>query len=338
MELGSDSTKLLQPGGGVSLTRMKMQSFPWKREYQFVEPGIDADGVRVYPFDPTFPIDVSFLVVAGPQQVRLNRHDFFEIIYAYSGSTQIQVLQRSLPMRQGDLVVMGPSLYHRILPPANREVRLVSLNFQRDLVLSGESDGESEQYLAPFVRQGADFPHVISGLKPLSRDAFEWILKVHAELPVHNILNRLAVKTYLKMLLLLLLRYYSDHLGMRDTLNRNERNLQRLQPLFELVQKQYRNPIEVADAARVCAMSCSHFMKVFKTATGQSFRAYLTSFRVAKAQSLLANSEEAIAAISEEVGFCSQSYFGEVFRDLVGMTPLAYRHHQAETSAPPSAI
>jgi AraC-like DNA-binding protein len=30
-------------------------------------------------------------------------------------------------------------------------------------------------------------------------------------------------------------------------------------------------------------------------------------------------------AISEEVAFCSQSYFGLVFRQLVGMSPLEYR-------------
>ncbi len=302
-----------------------------------MEPGIDPNGVRVYPFDPTFPIDASFVVVGGPQQVRLNRHDFLEIIYAYSGSTQIQVLQRTLPVQQGDLVVMGPNLYHRILTPANREVRLISLNFQRDLVLSGGSDGEAEQYLAPFVHQGADFPHVISGLKPLSREVFDLIMKIHSELPVRSIVNRLAVKTYLKMLLLQLLRYYSSHVGVLETLDCNERRLRQLQPLFELVGKSYQNSITVADAARACSMSSSNFMKVFKTATGQSFRAYLTGFRIAKAQYLLANSEEALAGISEEAGFCSQSYFGEVFKEIVGMTPSAYRQsaqRQKNTPAP----
>ena len=58
---------------------------------------------------------------------------------------------------------------------------------------------------------------------------------------------------------------------------------------------------------------------------GQPFRAYLTSFRIAKAQHLLSTSEVPIAEISQIVGFCSQSYFGEVFRALSGMTPGAYR-------------
>jgi AraC-like DNA-binding protein len=32
-----------------------------------------------------------------------------------------------------------------------------------------------------------------------------------------------------------------------------------------------------------------------------------------------------MAAISQQVGFCDQSYFGTVFRRIVGMTPATYR-------------
>jgi hypothetical protein len=52
-------------------------------------------------------------------------------------------------------------------------------------------------------------------------------------------------------------------------------------------------------------------------ATGQSFRAYLTGFRVEKAQAMLSTGNSSIVEISQQIGFCSQSYFGEVFRDLV---------------------
>jgi two-component system response regulator YesN len=66
-------------------------------------------------------------------------------------------------------------------------------------------------------------------------------------------------------------------------------------------------------------------MRFFKLAVGQTFGAYLTSFRIAKAQYMLLNKEIPIAEISQQVGFCSQSYFGEVFRAMVGTTPRNYR-------------
>jgi AraC-like DNA-binding protein len=46
---------------------------------------------------------------------------------------------------------------------------------------------------------------------------------------------------------------------------------------------------------------------------------------VKKAQDLLVNTNKSIAEISLEVGFCNQSYFTVVFRQIVGETPLAFR-------------
>jgi AraC-like DNA-binding protein len=108
-------------------------------------------------------------------------------------------------------------------------------------------------------------------------------------------------------------------------LDHEKRNLRRLQPVFDLLEHSFAQPLQVRDAARVCAMSSSHFMRFFKVTIGQTFCAYVNSFRIAKAQYLLMNDETPIAEISQQVGFCSQSYFGEVFRSLVGVTPRAYR-------------
>jgi hypothetical protein len=52
---------------------------------------------------------------------------------------------------------------------------------------------------------------------------------------------------------------------------------------------------------------------------------YFNHFRIERAQALLAKTEESMASISQQVGFCDQSYFGTVFRRIVGMTPATYR-------------
>ena len=81
-------------------------------------------------------------------------------------------------------------------------------------------------------------------------------------------------------------------------------------------------------------MSESHFMSFFKQVTGLSFVAYFNHFRIERAQALLAKTEESMVSISQQVGFCDQSYFGTVFRKIVGMTPAAYRQRvRSGTSA-----
>jgi len=304
---------------------MKREHFPWKGIYRFTEPGITAEGVRVYPFDPSFPIDVSFQKALGSRLVRLNRHEFLEIIYMYSGRTNIQVRDRILPVKAGDLVVIGPNVFHRVLHKPNAEVKLVSMNFQPEIARSGKAAGEEEYYLSPFLCQVSTFPHVISTSRKLSREVFDLILKIYRELPALTLLNRMAIRTYLKTVLFLLFKHYASCFGSLEMIDRERRNLQRLQPVFELLEQNFAQHIEVQDAARACAMSSSHFMRFFKMNVGQTFCTYLTSFRIAKAQYMLMDKEVPIAEISQQLGFCSQSYFGEVFRGLVGTTPHTYR-------------
>jgi AraC-like DNA-binding protein len=311
---------------GTTMGTMRSASFVWKAMYRFTEPGINAEGVRVYPFDHLFPIDVSFQRASGSRLVRLNRHEFFEIIYMYSGKTNIQVRDRILPVHAGDLAVIGPNLYHRVLYKRNDDLKLVSMNFQPEVARSWKVGGEEEYYLSPFLCQGPNFAHVISKSENLSRDVFDLILKIHRELPACTLLNRMAIRTYLNMTLFMLFKHYANSFESFGMLDRERKKLELLQPVFDLLEKSFAQPIKVQDAARACAMSSSHFMRLFKVTVGQSFCSYLTSFRIAKAQHMLMDKEVPIAEISQQVGFCSQSYFGEVFRALVGTTPRTYRH------------
>lgn len=318
---------------------MRNGHFTWKELYRFTEPRINVEGVTVYPFDPSFPIDVSFQKASGSRLVRLNRHDFFEIIYVYSGKANVQVRDRILPAKAGYLVVIGPNLYHRLLHEPYAGLKVVSLNFHPEIVRSGRAAGEEEYYLSPFLAQKANFPHLIPSSQK-SREVFELILKIHRELPARTLLRRMAIRTYLKMILFLLFKHYSNCVGSLNMLDDERKNLERLQPAFELLEQGFAEPIKVEDAAHLCAMSCSHFMRLFKLTVGQTFGAYFTSFRVAKAQYLLMNKDISIAEISQRMGFCSQSHFGKVFRALVGTTPRTYRQRslaesRADGIAPP---
>jgi AraC-like DNA-binding protein len=81
----------------------------------------------------------------------------------------------------------------------------------------------------------------------------------------------------------------------------------------------------VEQAALSVGMSKSSFMRFFKQTTGQPFVVYLNHFRIAKAEVLLTATAKSIAEISQEVGFCDQSYFGLVFRGAMGVSPRDYK-------------
>jgi len=256
----------------------------------------------------------------------MNRHRYFELYFVSGGRTTAQIEDRLFPVREGDLVVIGSDLYHRTIDSPGSRCRLTTLFFEPELIRVADGSVEETEYLIPFLAQKSDFPHVIPAATGIPAEIAELMQRIHRQLPETTLRGRLSVKTYLKMILLLLANHYSAYLGTQEDINRKRVELERLRPLFDYLEKHYDSPILVEDAARLCAMSSSYLMYFFKHTTGQTFLSYLNSFRIAKAQILLTTDDKSLASICQEVGFCNQSYFGLVFRKLVGVTPLAFRH------------
>ena len=118
----------------------------WEKEYSVVEPQINAEGVHVWPFDPAFPIDIRFFDLDGRRLVRMNRHDYFELLYAYSGESVYQIHDRRFAVKTGDLAVVGSTLYHRFTGDSSRfaedssiQLKAIVLFFLPELVRATES-------------------------------------------------------------------------------------------------------------------------------------------------------------------------------------------------------
>jgi len=303
---------------------MQPSNTMWVEMVSVVEPQINAEGIHNYPFDPSFPIDVRFFTSDSRYKKRMNRHRYLEIFHVTAGDTSLQVQDRILSASEGDLVVIGSYVYHRILGLPDMENQFTLLFFEPELINSGRAD--DMEYLLPFFGQSVTFPHVIPASTGIPQEILSLMLRIRQELPASSVLARLEVKTCLKMGLILLAKYYAE-LGVRQGIDRRRKGLERLGPLFKFLDERCEEPLQVKDAAKLVDMSASHFMGFFKRATGQSFITYVNHFRVAKAQELLATSDKQIAEISRAVGFCNHSYFGMVFRQTVGSTPLAFRRN-----------
>ncbi|MBC7928099.1 MAG: helix-turn-helix transcriptional regulator [Bryobacteraceae bacterium] len=297
----------------------------WENAAQVIEPRVTASGIHVYPFDPAFPMQVRFLTLRSPSSVAPRRHDYFEVLYMESGSVVYRVPDRDVQVNQGDLFVIGSHIYHGIREYITPTVRAVVLYFHPSLILGENTTIEGAEYLVPFEIQGAGFPHGISASTGIPVQVLDLIRRIHQETASSTPRAQLAMKTYLKMILVLLMNYYASNVTTTGAVGRKNRNLERLQPLFDYVDHHYVENISVEQAAGLLRMSKSHFMRFFRAVTGQAFVSHLNRFRIGRAQHLMATTDFTIAAITQEVGFCDQSYFGVVFRRFVGMTPREYR-------------
>lgn len=320
----------MQTGGGVT----------WERVDSFVDRQINAEKLHVWPFAHSYAIDVRSLILDRRHDIPVHRPDHLEVVVFESGELGYEVEGRTCTVHKNDIIVVGDRIRHRCLPvgAAQREARSVVLSFLPNLVYSGSPLDDDVQYLMPFTLLNSSFPNVIPASTGMAPEVFNFIERIRSELPGASERSRLAIKTYLKVILLALVNHYSELGATRDTVDRQQLNIRRLLPMIEHLRQHYDQPIRVDDAARLCGMSSCCFMHLFREVTGQSFVGYLNRFRVARAQSLLTSSDKPISEITFETGFCNQSYFGVIFRRVTGITPLKYRlkHGGACTVARPS--
>ncbi|GBF75568.1 hypothetical protein PA598K_03986 [Paenibacillus sp. 598K] len=87
----------------------------------------------------------------------------------------------------------------------------------------------------------------------------------------------------------------------------------------------WRSGVKVADVVRSVAIERSYLFRLFREATGMSVSAYLTSYRMSRAASLLAESGLAIQAVAYSVGYQDPLYFSRAFKKTTSHTPTEYR-------------
>jgi AraC family transcriptional regulator len=82
--------------------------------------------------------------------------------------------------------------------------------------------------------------------------------------------------------------------------------------------------------AELVDLSPHHFAYAFKQSVGLPPHQYLLERRIARAKELLKNDSLSLAEIGQAIGYSSQAHFATMFREMIGMTPRAYRkHHEA---------
>ena len=100
----------------------------------------------------------------------------------------------------------------------------------------------------------------------------------------------------------------------------------------------YDQPLTVAAAARVAALSPFHFQRMFKLAFGQTPMQFLQETRLEAARRLLAHTGDEITAICFAVGFESTGSFSWLFRKRFGVPTRRFRENSRIEEVFPSAI
>ncbi len=97
----------------------------------------------------------------------------------------------------------------------------------------------------------------------------------------------------------------------------------------ELLRAHLDGSVRLADLARECELSVSHFARAFKASFGMSPHRWLVQRRIERAQQLIAETDLPLAEVAVQSGFKDQAAFTRTFRRIVGMPPGSWRREHA---------
>ena len=108
-----------------------------------------------------------------------------------------------------------------------------------------------------------------------------------------------------------------------------------LSRVLALLHNDLASAIRVKDLAAAACLSESYFSHAFRYTIGETPAAHLRRRRIEHAQQLMLVQEKSLADIACECGLADQSHLTKLFRQLVGITPAAWRRLRGAGSTGP---
>lgn len=257
---------------------------------------------------------------------RFHSHQGLQFLYIHEGVGTIIIDGHIYPVQPGLLLIFQPYQLHRILMNSGNNGRYVRT------VFSCEPGAYEEQFkqlgtLHEFFRylwKGKLPVQAVGGLDeddPVIR-LFHYL---HLQLETAGERERTAETAVFLINLLHQLRYrspFADELAKND---HPQRELHHVENIMQWVEAHYQEPFDLEVLSAELHLSPSYLSRLFRSCTGSSITEYMTAVRVHRASFLLKGSDYSVERITEEVGYGNTSYFCQLFKKQMGISPYQFR-------------
>ncbi|KWX78794.1 AraC family transcriptional regulator [Paenibacillus jilunlii] len=248
-------------------------------------------------------------------------HQCCEVMYVHGGQGNVVVNQQMYEIRSGMLFFFQPYQLHRIYSEVSRECPFVRTIFYID-------PHTAENLLSGFAKRKAIFSALWQGENTYcgfdlsgSAAAVDWIYKNY------NLCRNSAMEEDTEDITMLLLQLLSCLGTGENSLIQPEerRNLRYSEQIMNWIEEHYQEEVKLEQLAAETHLSKSYVSRVFHHETGGRLVDYLTARRIKQACRLLSTTDMPVEQIGIAVGFPNASYFNQLFKRVLGTTPLKYR-------------
>lgn len=237
----------------------------------------------------------------------LHTHYFTELFYVMHGTGSFIAAGHSFPVKENDFVIINPNVEHAEFSLDSSPLEYIVLAIE-DLSFSfGFEDSENTYsvYNYSLYRQEIEF----------------YLQALLKEITTRELNYETVCQNLLEVLIIKMVRHtnYSLSIATSKKTNRGCGVVKRY------IDANYKRDITLDMLSEISHMSKYYLIHDFQRFAGLSPIKYLNARRIDESKALLESTDYSISQISESIGFSSPSYFSQVFKKLVGVSPADYR-------------
>jgi AraC-like DNA-binding protein len=289
---------------------------------------------------PFLLVDELVFVIPAGGVVELLRHHF-KFLFILDGEIahEIEGIDGTGRLREGDVLATPPVRFHRYRNPnPRRAARIHAFRLFLDQAVVGaaseDSGAEDRTSLAAFVCSRFRVPaHLVGGITPEIRAAL-FALRHESET------RALGFRHRVHALCSDLLVFTARQLAAPPTWPSHTKSNPIVGVAMEYLQKHFTDPeLRLAQVAWHAGKGEEHLARVFRRETGHSVFEHVREMRINHAKTLLMDPALTLTVVATRSGFQSLAFFSRSFRQVAGMSPSEYRRSvdiQLQTAPVPS--
>lgn len=271
--------------------------------------------------DPRFRFNILF--VEHGEAFPMHGHEYSELVVVLEGTAIHRTDLEDYPIAAGDVFVINQPRRHGFQDP--KGLKLCNIQYDPRQFLSGHRElGKMMGYhalfdLEPRWVQRPEFRERLR-LAPAQRAHVAGLAgAMNEEFHGRAAGRETMIRSAFVQLATYLSRLYTD------ARRKNPTPVARMAAAVAYTRTHYREPLRIEQLAKITHLSSSQFQRVFRKTYNTTPIRLINQIRIDEACELLKDPRQDIAAVAEETGFASASFFSTQFKRFTGMSPSGYR-------------
>lgn len=240
-------------------------------------------------------------------------HESLELICSLDSRLEIRRNQEKILINEDEVAVINCCQIHSVVPLKAYHNHGISITFGEDFLKKHFPDTE----YPIFVLDGNEAikKEIVCDMKKMYDIYCESSKDIYANLQINSLLFHIAY---------CLLRYYlvSPSGYAKMPVGKYQK---RYMHIMKYIRDHYSEPITLSDVANFSNLSKEHLSREFKTYVGESFREYLNTTRISKAQYELLHTDIPLIDLALKHGFTDLRSYNRAFQKYFQMSPIQFR-------------